>query len=167
MASPVGRLTVVANESALCAVYWSGEDHARLRVPRGRAGTPAVPEVLEQAETQLREYFAGVRTSFDLPLQMDGTEFQRRVWVALTRIPYGTTTTYAEIARRIGAPHACRAVGAANGRNPISIIVPCHRVIGAGGALTGFGGGLQAKAFLLEHEARIAGQQTLAFKGRA
>ena len=106
------------------------------------------------AAEQLREYFAAERERFDVPLAARGTEFQRRVWEALHRIPYGETASYGEIAREIGRPAASRAVGAANGRNPISIVVPCHRVVGAGGALTGYGGGLDRKAWLLNLEAR-------------
>jgi methylated-DNA-[protein]-cysteine S-methyltransferase len=177
MKTPVGVLTLISNESALVAVWWGEEDPARAgrslggtrkrgtadakaspgHTPRTLAVTEgrAVP-VLKAAETQLREYFAGVRKSFDLPLDMRGTDFQKRVWRELQRIPYGETSSYAAIAKRIGRPQACRAVGAANGRNPISIIVPCHRVIGADGSLTGFGGGLEAKVLLLEHEARVA-----------
>jgi len=180
MKTPVGVLTLISTESALVAVWWgeddparggrslkragkeerTGPEAARGRTPRAPAVTEgqAVP-VLEAAETQLREYFAGVRKTFDLPLDMRGTDFQKRVWRELLHIPYGETSSYATIAERIGEPQACRAVGAANGRNPISIIVPCHRVIGADGSLTGFGGGLKAKAFLLEHEARIAGRK--------
>lgn len=156
MNSPVGMLTLVASESALRAVLWEKDDS-----PRDASAarmSPASPnnKVLVAAETQLREYFAGKRKSFDLPLEMHGTDFQKRVWHELTRIPFGTTATYAEIAARVGKPKACRAVGAANRSNPISIIVPCHRVVGVGGALTGFGGGIKAKAYLLEHEARVA-----------
>ncbi len=114
-------------------------------------------DALKYASVQLRSYFAGKRTSFDLPLAPSGTEFQRAVWDALRRIPFGETTTYGDIARAIGKPDAVRAVGAANGANPIPIVIPCHRVIGSDGSLTGFGGGLKAKRWLLDHEARIAG----------
>jgi methylated-DNA-[protein]-cysteine S-methyltransferase len=107
---------------------------------------------LEPAARQLAAYFAGERTSFDMPLDLHGTEFQRRVWQALLAIPFGETTSYGEIARRIGAPSAVRAVGGAVGRNPISIVVPCHRVVGSNGSLTGFGGGLDRKRWLLSHE---------------
>jgi methylated-DNA-[protein]-cysteine S-methyltransferase len=108
--------------------------------------------ILVQTERQLGEYFAGTRTAFDLPLDPVGTDFQRRVWRALLTIPYGQTRSYADIARQVGSPAAVRAVGAANGRNPISIITPCHRVIGSTGQLTGFAGGLETKAYLLNLE---------------
>jgi methylated-DNA-[protein]-cysteine S-methyltransferase len=108
--------------------------------------------MLDAARTQLDEYFAGARLEFDLPLDAQGTPFQRRVWTALAEIPFGQTISYAELARRVGDVKAVRAVGAANGRNPIPIIVPCHRVIGANGSLVGFGGGLERKQWLLEHE---------------
>jgi methylated-DNA-[protein]-cysteine S-methyltransferase len=117
---------------------------------RGRAG-----ELLERARRQLAEYFARSRTTFDLPLDAVGSVFQRRVWDALRAIPYGTTVSYSELARRLGDSRATRAVGAANGRNPIPIIVPCHRVVGARGELTGFGGGLDRKRWLLEHEGAL------------
>jgi methylated-DNA-[protein]-cysteine S-methyltransferase len=112
--------------------------------------------ILQRASRQLAEYFAGRRRQFDLPLLPVGTAFQRRVWQALRQIPFGATASYREIARAIGQPTACRAVGGANGRNPIPIVIPCHRVIGAGGALVGFSAGLQRKVWLLEHEAALA-----------
>jgi methylated-DNA-[protein]-cysteine S-methyltransferase len=157
--SPVGVLRLLASEHALRAVLWEREVRADgdllRRLTDGGAPVEGPCATLAAAEAQLREYFEGGRRSFDLALDMRGTKFQRRVWTELIRIPFGTTATYAEIAGRIGQPKACRAVGAANGRNPISIVVPCHRVIGARGSLTGFGGGIPAKAFLLEHEARV------------
>jgi methylated-DNA-[protein]-cysteine S-methyltransferase len=104
---------------------------------------------------QLKEYFAGTRRAFELPLNLVGTPFERQAWLALATIPYGTTVSYGEQARRLGHPRAARAVGAANGRNPVSIVLPCHRVVGVGGALTGYAGGLDAKRTLLEHEARV------------
>jgi len=113
--------------------------------------------ILQLARRQLDEYFARTRTSFDLPLDAEGTAFERRVWDLLRAIPYGTTTSYGELARRLGEPKEARAVGAANGKNPIPIIVPCHRVIGANGDLTGFGGGLERKRWLLEHEGALLG----------
>jgi len=113
--------------------------------------------ILQLARRQLDEYFACTRTSFDLPLDAEGTAFERRVWDLLRAIPYGTTTSYGELARRLGEPKDARAVGAANGKNPIPIIVPCHRVIGANGDLTGFGGGLERKRWLLEHEGALLG----------
>ena len=112
-------------------------------------------EVLAQAREQLNEYFARSRTTFDLPLDPAGSPFERRVWEALRAIPYGSTVSYGELARRLGDPRATRAVGAANGKNPIPIIVPCHRVVGARGELTGFGGGLDRKRWLLEHEGAV------------
>lgn len=111
-------------------------------------------QVLRTTADQLREYFAGERTEFDLPLQPNGTKFQRQVWTALTEIPYAETWSYGELARHIGQPNAFRAVGAANGQNPLPIIVPCHRVVGSNGKLTGFGGGLPTKQYLLELEAK-------------
>ena len=111
--------------------------------------------MLAHARRQLTEYFAGVRTAFDLPLDPPGTPFQRQVWDALRTIPYGVTTSYGELARRLGDPRGTRALGAANGKNPIPIIVPCHRVVGARGELTGFGGGLDRKRWLLEHEGAL------------
>ncbi|WP_242122730.1 methylated-DNA--[protein]-cysteine S-methyltransferase [Sphingobium sp. Sx8-8] len=147
MASPVGTLTLVASEKGLAAVLWENDDPDRVRLaPRVQAGDHPV---LEEAERQLGEYFAGRREMFDLPLDFTGTDFQKRVWAALLTIPFGQTRSYADIARQIGKASACRAVGAANGRNPISIIAPCHRVVGANGALTGFAGGLEAKRYLL------------------
>ena len=117
-------------------------------------GEKGTSPLLEEAARQLQEYFAGCRREFSLPLAPRGTEFQRQVWHALEGIPYGETRTYGEIARAIGKPKACRAVGMANHRNPLSILVPCHRVVGADGSLTGYGGGLEAKQFLLELEKR-------------
>ncbi|HYS46159.1 MAG TPA: methylated-DNA--[protein]-cysteine S-methyltransferase [Rhizomicrobium sp.] len=154
MLSPVGRLTLVASDTGLAAVLWENDDPKR--VPLAAAGEDARHPVLREAERQLKEYFAGARTSFDVPLDFHGTEFQKRVWAALLTIPFGETRSYGEIARTLGKPSAMRAVGAANGRNPISIIAPCHRVIGANGQLTGFAGGLKAKAHLLALEARPA-----------
>jgi methylated-DNA-[protein]-cysteine S-methyltransferase len=112
-------------------------------------------ELLARAGTQLNEYFAKTRTTFDLPLEAEGSKFEHRVWNALRTIPYGTTTSYGELARLLGDKHASRAVGLANGANPIPIIVPCHRVLGAKGELTGFGGGLERKRWLLEHEGAL------------
>jgi methylated-DNA-[protein]-cysteine S-methyltransferase len=129
-------------------------------LPEGRGTAPDVPihetRVLARTAKQLREYFAGTRTTFDVPLGPEGTEFQRGVWKTLEAIPYGETWSYGDVARRIGQPSASRAVGAANGRNPIAIIVPCHRVIGSSGALTGYGGGMPTKKWLLGHEQKHA-----------
>ncbi|MCJ8143638.1 methylated-DNA--[protein]-cysteine S-methyltransferase [Ancylobacter sp. A5.8] len=150
--SPVGLLTLVAADHGLVAVLWPADDPARVRLP-ALLEAPDHP-VLAEAARQLGEYFAGARTVFDLPLAPRGTEFQRAVWRALDAIAYGETRSYAQIARQVGSPKAFRAVGAANGRNPISIITPCHRAIGSNGTLTGFAGGLEAKRYLLALEAR-------------
>ena len=148
--SPVGRLTLVASDTGLAAVLW--EHDSPRRVPLAISGEVPRHPVLREAERQLKEYFAGKRTAFDLPLDFHGTPFQKRVWQALLKIPFGETRSYGQIARALGKPTAMRAVGAANGKNPISIIVPCHRVIGKDGQLTGFAGGLKAKAHLLKLE---------------
>ncbi len=153
LASPVGELTLVACEAGLAAVLWQDDDPRR--VPMGQRTERGDHPVLEEAGRQLNEYFAGQRETFDLPLHFNGTDFQKSVWTALLTIPFGETRSYADIARQIGRPSACRAVGAANGRNPISIIAPCHRVVGANGALTGFAGGLKAKSYLLGLERKF------------
>lgn len=145
--SPVGLLKLVAGDAGLSAVLWEDDPPARVRL--GPMAQDDRHPVLVAAERQLRAYFDGALKVFDLPLDFQGTAFQKQVWTALLAIPYGQTRSYVEIARQIGRPSAARAVGAANGRNPISIIAPCHRVVGAGGALTGFAGGLEAKALLL------------------
>lgn len=145
--SPVGVLTLVASEYGLQGVWWPDDPR---RPPVGDAD-PAHP-VLRQTVKQLDEYFAGRRTRFDVPLDPVGTDFQRAAWQVLRQIPYAQTITYGEQARRLGDPRKARAAGAANGRNPISIIVPCHRVVGSSGALTGFAGGLGAKQWLLDFE---------------
>lgn len=156
MASPVGELKLLASDKGLAAILWQDDDPKRVRL------SPVTVDnqhpVLLETERQLNDYFTGKRTRFDLPLDFVGTEFQKKVWAALVAIPFGETRSYGEIARQIGHPKAVRAVGAANGKNPISIIAPCHRVIGANGKLTGFAGGLATKAFLLNIE---AGQQRL------
>jgi methylated-DNA-[protein]-cysteine S-methyltransferase len=152
MTSPVGALKLVAGEHGLSAILWENDDPARVRL--GPLVEDAEHPILIEAERQLRDYFAGTLTAFTVPLDFHGTEFQKRVWAALLAIPYGETRSYAEIARAVGRPTAFRAVGAANGRNPISIIAPCHRVIGTNGALTGFAGGLKAKELLLGLEGR-------------
>jgi len=148
--SPVGKLILVASDSGLAAILWENDDPDRVRL--GSIMEDPGHPVLISAERQLAEYFAGERKRFDLPLDFNGTEFQKQVWSALLTIPFGETRSYAEIARMIGRPAACRAVGAANGKNPISIVAPCHRVIGANGTLTGFAGGLKAKEYLLQLE---------------
>ena len=150
--SPVGTLTLVASDAGLVAILWPDDAPGRVRLAAAQEA-PDHP-VLAAAATQLAEYFAGTRTRFDLPLAPAGTDFQRAVWRALDAIPYGETRSYADIARAIGRPAASRAVGAANGRNPISIVTPCHRVVGASGALTGFAGGLATKRLLLSLERR-------------
>jgi methylated-DNA-[protein]-cysteine S-methyltransferase len=152
--SPVGALTVVASDAGVRAILWPGDDPARVRLIE--AIEDPGHRVIAATVVQLVEYFGGDRTEFDVPLDAVGTDFQRRAWAALRTIAYGTTVSYAEQAERMGDRRKARAVGAANGRNPISIIVPCHRVIGANGALTGFAGGTDTKAWLLAHEQRIA-----------
>jgi len=153
IASPVGVLTLVAGDAGLAAVLWDNDDPKRVRVGALRAA-PEHP-ILVQAEHELRAYFAGERTSFTVPLAAAGTEFQKKAWAALLTIPYGETRSYGELARQIGNAKASRAVGAANGRNPISIIVPCHRAVASDGALTGFAGGLEAKRYLLSLETGV------------
>ncbi|MGZ4271590.1 MAG: methylated-DNA--[protein]-cysteine S-methyltransferase [Solirubrobacteraceae bacterium] len=143
--SPVGELTLIARGGRLVAIHFPPGAPPAGSVERSDA-------VLDATAAQLREYFAGERTAFDLPLELDGTPFQQEAWRALADIPYGKTVSYGEQARRLGRPDAVRAVGAANGRNPIPIVLPCHRVIGADGSLTGFGGGLEAKRTLLDLE---------------
>lgn len=145
--TPIGTLGLVASERGLQAVLWPGG------TARGPEAGPS--PVLEEAARQLQEYFAGSRTAFGLPLDLDGTEFQRAAWLALAEIPYGATVSYAEQARRLGRPDAVRAVGHANARNPLPIVLPCHRVVGSDGSLTGFGGGLEVKRALLDHEAGL------------
>ncbi|MFP7722689.1 methylated-DNA--[protein]-cysteine S-methyltransferase [Lysobacter sp. A3-1-A15] len=147
--SPVGPLSLAADDDALRAIEFPDNRHRAKRGADWREGTNAV---IKAAATQLDEYFAGTRHAFELPLAPRGTPFQREVWEALDSIPYGGTWSYAQLAARIGRPMAMRAVGAANGRNPLPIVRPCHRVIGADGSLTGFGGGLPTKRFLLELE---------------
>lgn len=151
MPSPVGILKLIASDRGLAAVLWENEDPKRYRLP-DLLEEGSHPVLLE-TERQLTEYFAGKRKRFTVALDFVGTDFQKKVWTALVAIPFGETRSYGEIAREIGHPAAVRAVGAANGRNPVSIIAPCHRVIGANGKLTGFAGGLAAKAFLLKIEA--------------
>jgi len=150
MPSPVGELKLVASDRGLTAVLWENDDPKRVRfLPQDEQPDNAI---LQETERQLWEYFSGKRREFTLTLDFVGTEFQKQVWAALVTIPWGETRSYGDIARQIGNPTAVRAVGAANGRNPISIIAPCHRVIGTNGRLTGFAGGLQTKAYLLRIE---------------
>ena len=147
--TPIGPLRLVAEAGRLAEL--------ELPPPRGERPPPPTDEadrrLLDEASAQLETYFAGERKQFDLPLAMAGTPFQQRVWRELCEIPYGETISYGELARRVGKPGSARAVGLANGRNPVAIIVPCHRVIGSNGKLTGYGGGLDRKAWLLDHEA--------------
>jgi len=152
IASPVGTLKLVASSDALVAVLWKRERRNRVKLD-AMTSAPQQP-ILLAAERQLAEYFAGARTEFDLPLQPDGSEFQKKVWQALREIPFGQTRSYLDLAKAVGSSKAARAVGAANGKNPLSIIVPCHRVVGSNGSLTGFAGGLETKAALLALEAR-------------
>ena len=147
--SPVGELTLVVEDGALVALYTAGQKYYPDAAALGERDDTVAPE----AVAQLAEYFAGSRSAFDLRLAPRGTEFQQRVWAELRAIPAGETRTYGEVAVALGAPGASRAVGAATGRNPISIIVPCHRLVGASGAMTGYAGGVDRKVWLLTHEA--------------
>ncbi len=165
MPSPVGTLTLVAGDDGLRAVLWAGDDPRR--VPLGPVGEGAGEPVLAEARRQLEAYFAGRLRRFDLPLAFRGTAFQKRVWAELLLIPYGETRSYGEIARRLGDANLMRAVGAANGRNPLSIVAPCHRVVGAAGQLTGFAGGLAAKRFLLDLEGAGPGPDLFAWTAPA
>lgn len=153
MPSPVGELTLVAGDRGVVAILWEQDDPARVRP--GPMSDQSDHPVLVETRRQLYDYFAGERTVFDVPLDFRGTDFQKRVWAQLLAIPFGETRSYGQIAQALGRPSASRAVGAANGRNPISIIAPCHRVIGSTGRLTGFAGGLAAKQWLLELERPI------------
>lgn len=157
--SPVGPLLLGANEAGVCLIEFHESKH---RVPRNPDWREGESELLERTRRQLAEYFAGTRRTFDLPLAPKGTEFQRAVWRALADIPYGETISYVQLATRVGKPAATRAVGAANGRNPLPIVLPCHRVIGANGSLTGFGGGLPTKQFLLRHEGALQADELFA-----
>lgn len=152
MQSPVGELKLVASDKGLAAILWENDDPKRVRL--GPLEENKKHPLLLDAERQLNAYFAGSLEKFSLPLDFVGTVFQKKVWAALLTIPFGETRSYGEIAKQIGSPKAVRAVGAANGKNPISIIAPCHRVIGANGKLTGFAGGLEAKAQLLGIESK-------------
>jgi methylated-DNA-[protein]-cysteine S-methyltransferase len=154
MPTPVGKLKLVASASALVAVLW--ENERPNRVKHDTAKLDRRHPILLEAERQLGEYFAGARNRFELPLELRGSEFQNKVWRALTEIPFGRTISYSDLAKTVGSPKASRAVGAANGKNPLSIVIPCHRVIGTDGTLAGFAGGLETKAKLLSLEARAA-----------
>ena len=153
MDSPVGKLKLVASDEGLVAVLWENDNSRRVRL--GELVQKERHPILIRTKRQLREYFAGKRTSFSVPLDMRGTRFQKDVWKALRLIPFGETRSYGQLAKQLGNPRATRAVGAANGRNPLSIIVPCHRVIGSDGQLTGFAGGLAAKSHLLKLEQKV------------
>jgi methylated-DNA-[protein]-cysteine S-methyltransferase len=157
--SPVGPVWVAKTEAGICAVRLGAGQPEGLFTWLSKRIDPDPPredpKALAPALTQLREYFSCTRHEFDLPLDIRGTPFQQAVWAEVSRIPYGTTTTYGEIARRIGHPRAARAVGGASSANPLPIIVPCHRVVGAGGALTGYGAGLATKAMLLQLEGAL------------
>ncbi len=157
MDTPIGTLLLTGGEAALTGIYFQSGPHPTTV----RAGWIANERPFRKVVRQLQEYFAGGRRQFDVPLEPTGTPFQRAVWQELTLIPYGASTSYGEIARRIGHPLASRAVGRANGANPWPVIVPCHRVIGANRSLTGFGGGLAIKRRLLLLEAEVGGQDLL------
>jgi methylated-DNA-[protein]-cysteine S-methyltransferase len=155
MTTPVGELLLTASAEGLTGIYFEESRYGRPSVPAAPAVAgcdDAASAVLTAARAQLDAYFAGELTVFSLPLAARGTPFQERVWGALREIAFGQTISYAELARRVGKPTAVRAVGGANGRNPLPIVVPCHRVIGADGSLTGFGGGVERKRWLLQHE---------------
>lgn len=154
--SPVGPLTLVSDGTHLTGVWFATHKHPPADTGRQVERADA-PQVLRDTADQLAEYFAGTRTTFDLPLAAEGTDFQRRVWALLEQIPYGETRSYGELAAELGQPGASRAVGLANGRNPVSIVVPCHRVVGSTGAITGYGGGVERKQVLLDLERRAAG----------
>ena len=149
--SPLGTLLLAATADGLCGLYF--EEHKYFNGPQGWHCTPSNPHV-QQAMRQLDEYFAGTRKTFDVALDMRGTAFQRAVWKALMALPFGETTTYGSIAHGVANPKAVRAAGTAIGRNPVSIIVPCHRVVGMSGDLSGYAGGLERKRYLLAHEGR-------------
>jgi methylated-DNA-[protein]-cysteine S-methyltransferase len=150
--APFGAVHVVATDAAVIAIHWADQE------PEGEPCDGPHP-VLDAAAAQLTEYFAGARTDFDLPLAPGGTAFQQQAWAALREIPFGATISYGDQAKRLGDANKSRAVGAANGQNPIPIVVPCHRVVGSTGKLTGFAGGLATKAWLLEHEQRVLGNK--------
>ena len=163
--SPLGPLTLMASPQGLRSVGWEGEavgvvsdGESPLSGSVPVADRSSATEILRAAATQFEEYFRGLRTTFDLPLAPTGTPFQRAAWEVLRTIPFGQTMTYGEQAQRLGGANKARAVGAANGRNPLPIIIPCHRVIGADGSLTGFAAGVERKAWLLRHEAEIRGR---------
>jgi methylated-DNA-[protein]-cysteine S-methyltransferase len=151
MDSPVGELRLIAGENGLRAILWGAEDAERIASIDDELVEGTTP-VLDEAISQLEEYFAGTRREFDLPLDPAGTEFQQSAWMVLRTIPYGQTISYGQQAEQLGDPNKARAVGAANGKNPLSIVVPCHRVVGSNGHLTGFAAGIDVKSWLLDHE---------------
>jgi len=152
--TPVGELTLVASDQGLRAILWPNLSPTRAGIQPRPHRNPEHP-ILRRTAAQLDEYFAGSRTRFDVPLDLQGTRFQLAAWRSLADIPFGATTSYGRQAAALGIPTAARALGAANGANPVCIVLPCHRVIGADGSLTGFGGGLPTKQWLLDHEARV------------
>lgn len=154
-ASPCGEITLASFQGKLCLCHWSELTRSRLEHALGAVCVEAPSSVLRKAVGELDEYFAGLRTNFSVPLLPIGTDFQRRVWQALTEIPYGATCSYGQIAQRIGKPSAVRAVAQAIGANPLCLFIPCHRVIGADGSLTGYAGGLKAKRTLLQIEGAL------------
>jgi len=154
LASPVGNLPLIANENALIAVLWENDSSARVKFSQNLIGKET--DILTETKRQLDAYFEGKRKIFNLPLSPEGTEFQLLIWKELQAIPFSQTRTYSQLAKQINQPTACRAVGAANGKNPISIIIPCHRVIGTNGKLTGFAGGLEIKLQLLKLEGQLS-----------
>lgn len=179
METPIGRIAIEEDEKAITALYMYDDENNGIEAEEDKSGSEYdVAEhelegsgriycntpLLQEAKEQLEEYFAGKRKEFDLPISSHGTEFQKKVWNALRQIPYGETRSYREIAVQIGNPKACRAIGGANNKNPIMIIVPCHRVIGADGSLVGFGGGLPAKEYLLALERKYRYSAPLAGK---
>lgn len=151
--SPIGKLPLIANETALMAVLWENDDPRRVLLPATLIKNDNA--ILIQTKQQLSDYFEGKRKAFDVPLEMNGTAFQKSIWNQLQKIPFGETRSYGQLAKNIGQPTASRAVGAANGKNPISIIVPCHRVIGTNRKFTGFAGGIKAKEYLLQLEGKL------------
>lgn len=152
LSTPIGVLTLVASDRGLTNILFESESPEHAGLPSDLPAADDGDETLAVVATQLEEYFAGTRREFDVSLDLSGTDFQRQAWLALAEVPYGETTTYGAQAGRIGRPGAFRAVGGANGQNPVPIVLPCHRIIGADGSLTGFGGGLDLKQRLLDHE---------------
>jgi methylated-DNA-[protein]-cysteine S-methyltransferase len=171
MESPLGALTLTSTGGFLTGMTMEGQKHVPAPVPAGR-DRPGDPDHVDddpcfaEIKDQLSAYFGGTLTHFDLPVKLTGSDFQRRVWRCLQGVPYGETISYGELARRVGNPNASRAVGLANGRNPVAVIVPCHRVIGADGRLTGYAGGLDRKTWLLHHEAAVVTSPGMCGSGR-